>query len=247
MQEHPNRAAEKMCPNCKGGNAPAALVCQWCGTRLDSPYTPLPPGYTAPQPVAERRPRRSFLPIVLVLVVACVALAVIGSLVRSPGGGSGAATTSGQTGQTAQQGNPAASGDQPAPEQATNRVAGVGDTLETSGLRITLNSVRRNAGGDFFKPKVGHEYLVLDLTYENTTAKEAAVSSLISASVKDSTGQKYTFALGGTDKSSPDGSIAPGDLLRGEIPFEVPTDATGLVFTFDPILGGDPVRFSVDG
>jgi hypothetical protein len=184
--------------------------------------------------------------VLLLIIAACAVLAVIGSLVRTPSSPGSAGSNARTTGQAAQQSSAAGSEGQPTAEQVSNRAAGVGDSLETADVRVTLNSVRRSAGDTFFKPKAGHEYVVLDLTYENTTAKETAVSSLISASVKDSSGQKYTMALGGTDKSAPDGSIAPGDRSRGEVSFEVPTGASGLVFTFDPIFGGDPIRFSLD-
>lgn len=264
VHEQYNTTAEKICPNCRGGNAPAASVCQWCGTRLDSPYAPPPAGYhasappppgyhaSAPPPPAPSKKRRSILPVVLLLVTACIALAVLGSLTRSPGTsgtarstGASAGSNAGQTVGSGETRSTDSKAKMPAPQNAAPSTGSVGSTLETAVLRVTLNSVTRNSGGQFFKPDAGHEYIVLDLTYENTTDREVAVSSLLSASVKDSTGQKYTLALGGADKSSPDGSIAPGDRARGEIAFEVPVDATGLVFTYDPIFGGDPVRFSL--
>ena len=242
MQENTNRTEEKICPNCRGGNAPAAEICQWCGYRLDSAsYSRPAPGYTAAPTTGEPKRKRGLVPLLFVLVGTCVVLAVVGSLVRGPG--SSTAST-GSTGSNA--GAPAekaAAGVSKGQEQGPGTV---GETRETAGLRVTLNGVRRSAGGDFFKPKAGNVYVVLDLTFENATGDEAAVSSLLSASLKDSTGQKYTLALGGTDKSSPDGSIAPGDRSRGEIAFEVPAAAAGLVYTFDPILGGDPVRFRLD-
>jgi hypothetical protein len=229
-------------------------VCQWCGYRLDTAsYSRLAAGYPAPPTAAEPKRKGKLVPLMVVLVVACVVLALAGSLVRGPGSST---VSSGSTGNNTGQPTKASESDRaaeaPAQEAAgasQRQVQGsgtVGDTLETAGLRVTLNDVRRSAGGDFFKPKAGNVYVVLDLTFENTTDNEAAVSSLLSASLKDSTGQKYTLALGGTDKSAPDGSIAPGDRSRGEIAFEVPATATGLVYTFDPILGGDPVRFKVD-
>jgi hypothetical protein len=255
MQENTNRTEEKICPNCRGGNAPAAEVCQWCGYRLDSAsYSRPAAGYTAPPTTPEPKRKGRLVPLLLVLVVACVVLALAGSLVRGPGSSTAPGGSTGSD--TGQQAN-ASESDRDAGSPAQKAAAGssqgqahgpgtVGETLETAGLRVTLNDVRRSAGGDFFKPKAGNLYVVLDLTFENTTDNEAAVSSLLSASLKDSTGQKYTLALGGTDKSAPDGSIATGDRSRGEIAFEVPTTATGLVYTFDPILGGDPIRFRVD-
>jgi Domain of unknown function (DUF4352) len=255
MWENTNATSEKICPSCRGGNAPAALLCQWCGTRLDTQYSPPAPGHAAANAAPLERPRRRLMPVALVLVLACLGLAVTGSLVRSPANGaagnregrSGTTDQSSSSGQVVQPVVPTqVGGDPQQPDKTANRVATTGETLETADLLVTLNSVRRNTGGDFFKPKAGYEYIVLDLTYENKGTRDTVVSSLLSANLKDSTGQKYTLALGGTDKSAPDGTIVPGELSRGEISFEVPTTASGLVFTYDPILDGDPVRFSLD-
>jgi hypothetical protein len=121
----------------------------------------------------------------------------------------------------------------------------IGSTGETAGLKVTLNSVRHETSG-IVPPKAGMEYLVLDLTFENVSNEPKNVSSLLNFSVKDDTGQKYTVTIGAETKSSPDGKIAPGDKLRGESAFEVPKDAKGLVFIFDPVFGGEPLRFKLD-
>jgi hypothetical protein len=38
--------------------------------------------------------------------------------------------------------------------------------------------------------------------------------------------------------SSPDGEIAPGETVRGQIGFQVPATATGLTFVFDADVWG---------
>lgn len=122
----------------------------------------------------------------------------------------------------------------------------VGSSADTAGLRITLNEVRRSQGGNVFKPKEGYEYVIVNLTFENIDNKEHSVSSLLSAKVVDDTGQRYTIAIGVDTADIPDGTIAAGDKSRGELAFEVPTDATGLVYIYDPLFGGEPVRFKLD-
>lgn len=133
----------------------------------------------------------------------------------------------------------------PATEPTKPSALTVGSTDETDGLKVTLNSVRHETTG-LVPAKAGMEYLIVNLTFENPGNEKKAVSSLISFSVKDDTGQKYTTAFGATTKSSADGSVAPGDKLRGETAFEVPKNATNLAFIYDPVLGGDPLRFKLD-
>lgn len=41
-----------------------------------------------------------------------------------------------------------------------------------------------------------------------------------------------------SDGTPPDGEIAPGEKVRGQIGFQIPTDATGLVFVFDAEVFG---------
>jgi hypothetical protein len=122
---------------------------------------------------------------------------------------------------------------------------GIGSTGQTGGLKITLNGIKRDSGG-FLKPKAGNEYLIVDLTFENTTSEKTTVSSLLSYSIKDSTGQEYSITFGPDIKKSADGDIAAGDKLRGESAFEVPKSATGLVFIYKPFMSGDEVRFKLD-
>jgi hypothetical protein len=40
--------------------------------------------------------------------------------------------------------------------------------------------------------------------------------------------------------------VPAGGTLEGGVGFQVPADATGLVFVFSPLLGGDPVGVALD-
>ena len=97
------------------------------------------------------------------------------------------------------------------------------------------------AGDQFNQPNAGFKFLVVDITIENLSATAISVSTLLQMSVKDSSSQKYdvdlmaSVASGGT---TPDGELAPGEKLRGQVGFQVPANATGLVFVFDADVWG---------
>lgn len=117
----------------------------------------------------------------------------------------------------------------------------VGDVIAMGTTTLTVNEIQYPAGDDFSKPDAGFKFLVVDLTIENKGAEAISVSTLLQMSIKDPGGQKYdvdfmaTAASGG---SSPDGEIAPGEKLRGQVGFQVPENATGLVFVFDADVWG---------
>jgi hypothetical protein len=117
----------------------------------------------------------------------------------------------------------------------------IGDVIAMGTTNITVNEVLYPAGDDFNKPNEGFKFLVVDVTIENLSATAISVSTLLQMSVKDSSSQKYdvdlmaSVASGGT---TPDGELAPGEKLRGQVGFQVPVNATGLVFVFDADVWG---------
>jgi hypothetical protein len=117
----------------------------------------------------------------------------------------------------------------------------VGDVVAMGTTNLTVNEVLYPAGDQFNQPNAGFKFIVVDLTIENLNATAITVSTIFQMSVKDSSSQKYdvdlmaSMASGG---SSPDGEIAPGEKLRGQVGFQVPVDATGLVFVFDAEVWG---------
>lgn len=126
------------------------------------------------------------------------------------------------------------------------QAGGIGSTGETDGLKITLNGVRRTSSG-LVDPKPGNEYVIVNLTFENTTSEQKVVSSLLNFTLTDSKGQKYDIDIFGPEmKASADGNVEPKGKLSGESAFEVPKSATGLNFVFTPLLGGNEVSFKLD-
>lgn len=109
----------------------------------------------------------------------------------------------------------------------------VGDTVKLGTWQVTVNSAKTSAGDDFSKPKAGYTFLIVDVTLVNNDSQTQPASSFLFFSIKDSTGQQYeeTFLSGNTP---PDGNVAAGDKLRGQLVYEVPQSQHQFTLTFQP-------------
>ncbi|MEA2573254.1 MAG: hypothetical protein QOH93_552 [Chloroflexia bacterium] len=142
---------------------------------------------------------------------------------------------------------PEDSGNVPTPEGNAGPAMAVGETGTSDGLDITVNSFRRTSSG-LLSPSAGHEYLIVNITASNSTKDDKVVSSLLNFSVKDNGGEGESFNQSFTAglETSLDGDVAAGKELTGEIAYEIPTGASDLVLIFDPILGGDQLRWNLE-
>lgn len=95
-----------------------------------------------------------------------------------------------------------------------------------------MNSVKTSNGDDVSTPKSGNTFLIVDVSIKNVSSKEQDLSSLLQFTLKDSSGQKYdeTFISGAT---APDGKLAAGDVVKGQIPYEVPTAQHSFTLAFE--------------
>ena len=97
---------------------------------------------------------------------------------------------------------------------------------------VTLNSAATSTGTDFLTPKSGNIFLEINVTLKNTSSSSQTASSLLMFSMIDGTGQKYDQSLG--LKTTPDGAVAAGGLLRGTVTFEVPKSVHTFTLQFQP-------------
>lgn len=112
----------------------------------------------------------------------------------------------------------------------------VGDVIALGTTRLTINEVSYPAGDQAIKPDPGNKFLVVDLTIENQSAEAISISTLLQMSLKDADSQKYEIDLMAAMASggnSPDGELAPGEKLRGQVGFQVPENGSGYVFVFE--------------
>ncbi|MDR9756308.1 MAG: DUF4352 domain-containing protein [Thermoanaerobacterales bacterium] len=123
----------------------------------------------------------------------------------------------------------------------------IGERVEMGELVITVNSVNDSQGSEFLKPAAGHVYKIVDCTIENLSDEAEVISSLMMFKMADSKGYNYNVTIADSSKPSLDGELGPGRKMRGEIAFEVPTDATGLELIFEPdFLGFGQAIFKLD-
>lgn len=117
----------------------------------------------------------------------------------------------------------------------------VGETVTIGDFTLTVNEVTFPEGDNFNKPNDGKKFVVVDVTFENVSGESANLSSLLQMTLRDSTGQKYDvdlMASSASGGSSPDGELVAGEKLRGQVGYQVPIDATGLMFVFDADVFG---------
>src|SRR5699024_10880359 len=97
----------------------------------------------------------------------------------------------------------------------------IGDTVMFDDLKITLNEVRIEEGGEFDEPEED-QIIITNLTKENEDDDEENISSIMNIELKDDEGYSYTTTiLTEGKKGQLDGAIEPGGKMKGEIPFDV--------------------------
>ena len=170
---------------------------------------------------------RILLTLGVVLVSAIVFLACSGTSDSNTGTKVGSNSTSNSGGQTSTTAQHFKVGDQ----------VKVGDSFI-----VTVNSVKTSSGDDVIQPKAGNTFLIVDVTVKNVSSQEQDLSSILQFTLKDTTGQKYDETVV-TNATAPDGKIAAGDQVRGQLPYEVPASQKSftLAFESDIISGGQTI------
>jgi hypothetical protein len=108
----------------------------------------------------------------------------------------------------------------------------VGDTAKTSGWEVTVFGVKDpwTSTNSYETPTAGDRYVQVDVQVHNTRSSQQTWSSLAGFKLLDSLNRSYTEAITSAQPGPPDGQVAGGESLRGFVTYQVPTDATGLIF-----------------
>jgi hypothetical protein len=196
-------------------------------------YPPLMP----PPQMAPRKPK-SRKRLWLIIGVVVIVLIVIGSIASQAGKGSQPTTTSQvtQPASTGQPQQPMAKPTQPS-ANTIGKAVQVGDTWV-----VTVNSVKTSQGTEFITPKSGDTFVVIDVTLKNISASVQHASGLIQWSLRDDSGQRMQVSLMGSD---PGGTVTAGNLVRGQLSYEVPVNQHHFVLQFVPDFSGDVAEWNV--
>jgi len=233
------------CPRCNFENAATSMYCRQCGASLQistpysqpqgsqqpsvqqpptqyppyqPPYYQPPPYYPLPMMQPPTRKKHTWLWIVLgviaLLLFACIGFGMLATMNTQP------ITSSNTTNSTSTSNNPNAIG---AP------------VVVNSDWTVTVNKVFTSTGSEFDQPKPGNILLVVNVTLQNTSSQTQNASSLAQWSIKDSTGQTYNQDI--TFGGGPDGTVAAGGVIRGNIAYEVPASVHNYIVQFVPGIG----------
>jgi len=115
----------------------------------------------------------------------------------------------------------------------------IGDVIEIKDITLTINSVSQSEGSKFNEPDDGNIFFIVNLTIENKGDKPFNSSSMLHMGLIDAEGYEYNNVINTDAKGKVDGEIGPGRKLRGEVTFEVPKEATGLEFVYEPNVFGN--------
>lgn len=90
---------------------------------------------------------------------------------------------------------------------------------------------------------------MVNFTAENTSKEDQPFSTLLAFKLKDDADKEYDITIAADitifETSNPD-PVKPGAKATGDMAFEVPTTAKGLVVEYKPLLSEDVVRFKLD-
>ena len=103
-------------------------------------------------------------------------------------------------------------------------------------VQFKVNGIREHKGTGVIKPNRGNKWIIVSTEIINK-GQESKTFSVVSFELVDSKNNYYEVALLATtleDVKSPSGQLDTGEERRGEVPFEIPENATRLKLLFKP-------------
>lgn len=113
----------------------------------------------------------------------------------------------------------------------------LGQQIRTSLYRLTVHGVRQCPPTAFEEPGKGRIWLGVDVEIEALAATPVPANPFY-ARLADADGHSYRARFDGCKPALRHTPLAKGAKAQGMITFEIPSHATGLVFSYDPRVPG---------
>ena len=117
----------------------------------------------------------------------------------------------------------------------SGQVGKVGTPITSAGIELNAVKVETSAKEGITTAKPGNTLLLVQVAIKNTNKDKAPYNPLY-FKVKDAGGFEYTSALIGREPSLKSGELTTGDSAAGWVMFEVPTEAKGLIMSYQPLV-----------
>ena len=112
-------------------------------------------------------------------------------------------------------------------------VASISQTTQAGPLDVKVDAVREDDKGDpGFMPGTSYHYVIVDMALLNRGRTSVSMSPVAQAYLRDVEGTVYQMAPAPTDHPLAAAEMVPGASAWGEISFDVPDSAHGLVLYY---------------
>jgi hypothetical protein len=111
----------------------------------------------------------------------------------------------------------------------------IGEVVEDDSLAMVVRGVEKAASlGEFQEAESGNTYVVVEMAVKNKSSSEFVdFSSFWQTRLKDGSNHVYDQTVAVTENPMRSGQLAPGEVSRGDVVYEVPEDASDLSMQFD--------------
>lgn len=168
---------------------------------------------------------------ILTAILAVILIAII----AGAAGGGGDSDNSGNTGgsSTSQNEEKTFRFADRADKQDKDIEIAVGESGTVDGLKLSVSSIERKSSlGEFMEAPEGKQYVVADVTIENTS-DEVKPYNVFNFRIQTSGGQVLDVYFGGTNNLN-SGDLTAGGKVTGNVTFEVPVETATQYIIFKP-------------
>lgn len=115
------------------------------------------------------------------------------------------------------------------------------EPIKVGDLSVSVDRVFCPPGAGSYQPRAGMQFVVVQYTVANNGSNNQTISAKFQSTLRDSNGTIYkpdeaASQIAGDNLT---GIMTQGQSLTGRVGFQIPTNATGLIFIFDSHPFGD--------